>query len=86
MGLMPISALTPPLQVLERWTKALDVELYELFTVGPGQPEATALPEKIPVGAEEQTLLGLFGQIPIEDRALLISLASDMVKRKGKRG
>jgi transcriptional regulator with XRE-family HTH domain len=77
--------LTPTLPVLERWAKALDVELYQLFTVGHGQPEAAESPERIPVGAQERNLLGLFGQMPVEDRALLISLARDMVKRKGKR-
>ena len=76
---------TPTLQVLERWAKALDVELYQLFVVGDGQPEAAESPERIPIGAQERTLLGLFGQMPAEDRALLISLARDLVKRAGQR-
>jgi hypothetical protein len=53
---------------------------------GGGQQEAPVLPERIPVGAQERTLLGLFGQMLVEDRALLISLARDLVKQKGKRG
>ena len=77
---------TPTLQVLERWANALDVELYQLFAVGHGQPEAPVPPERTRAGAQERTLLGLFGQMPVEDRALLISLARDLVKRKGKRG
>ena len=77
---------TPTLQVLERWAEALDVELYQLFAVGHGQPEAAESPERIPVGAQERTLLGLFVQMPVEDRALVISLARDLVKWKGKRG
>ena len=77
---------TPTLQVLERWANALDVELYQLFVVGHGQPEAPVPPERIQVGAQERTLLGLFGQMPAEDRPLLISLAREIVKRKGKRG
>jgi transcriptional regulator with XRE-family HTH domain len=77
---------TPTLQLLERWANALDVELCQLFTVGHGQPEAPVLPERIPAGAQERTLLGLFGRMAVEDRALLISLARDSVKRKGKRG
>jgi transcriptional regulator with XRE-family HTH domain len=77
---------TPTLQVLERWANALDVELSQLFAVGHGQPEAAELPERIPIGAQERTLLRIFGKLPVEDRALLISLAHDMVKRKGKRG
>jgi len=77
---------TPTLQVLERWATALDVELHQLFAVGHGQPEAPESPERIPVGAQERSLLGLFGQMPAEDRALLMSLARDLVKQKGKRG
>ena len=74
----------PTLQVLERWAKALGVELRELFVVGNGQPEAAESPERIPVGSQERTLLELFGQLSVEDRSLLISLARDMVKRKGE--
>jgi transcriptional regulator with XRE-family HTH domain len=77
---------TPSFRVLERWAEALDVELNELFTVGHGQPETTVPPERIQVGAQGRTLLGLFGQMPVDDRALLVSIARDLVKRKGKRG
>jgi hypothetical protein len=72
--------------MLERWAEALDIELHQFFAVGHGQPRAPELPERIPVGAQERALLGLFGQMPVEDRALLISLARDLVKQKGKRG
>ena len=77
---------TPTLQMLVRWAEALDVELYQLFAVGHDKPVAAESPERIPVGAQERTLLGLFGQMPADDRALVISLARDLVKRKGKRG
>jgi hypothetical protein len=72
--------------MLVRWAEALDVELYQLFAVGHDQPVAAESPERIPVGAQERTLLGLFNQMPVEDRALVISLARDLAKRKGKRG
>jgi transcriptional regulator with XRE-family HTH domain len=75
----------PTLPVLERWARALDVEMYQLFAVRQGEPEAPGLPERPKVGAPERTLLGLFGQMRAEDRLLLISLARDLVKRKGKR-
>jgi len=74
---------TPTLRVLERWAEALDVELYQLFFVGHGRPEPSVLPERIPIGAQERTLLGLFGQMHIEDKRLLISLAREIVKRRG---
>jgi transcriptional regulator with XRE-family HTH domain len=77
---------TPTLQMLVRWAEALDVELYQLFAVGHDQPVAAESPERTPVGAQERTLLGLFGQMPADDRALLISLARESVKRKSKQG
>jgi hypothetical protein len=76
----------PSIPVLERWAKALDVELYQLFFYGHDQPQSPVFPERTPVGAQERTLLGLFGQMPADDRALLISLARESVKRKNKRG
>jgi transcriptional regulator with XRE-family HTH domain len=75
---------TPTIPVLERWANALDVDLYQLFAVGYGQPEAAESPERIPVGAQGRTLLGLFGQMPVRDKSLLISLAREMVKRVGQ--
>jgi transcriptional regulator with XRE-family HTH domain len=60
---------TPTIRVLEKWANALDIDHYELFVVGDGQPEAAGLPEKTPDGAQERALLGLFGQMPVNDRA-----------------
>jgi transcriptional regulator with XRE-family HTH domain len=59
---------TPTLQVLEKWAAALDVELYQLFVVGQGEPEAAVLSERIQFGAQERALLGIFGQMPVVDR------------------
>jgi transcriptional regulator with XRE-family HTH domain len=76
--------VTPSLAVLERWAKALDVELYQLFFVGEGKPEAPKLPEHILVQAQERSLLGLFRQMGSEDRSVLVSLARGMVRQMGK--
>jgi transcriptional regulator with XRE-family HTH domain len=86
VSLVENGRLTPTLQILETSAKALDVELHQLFTLRNGQPDATVLPERIPSGAQLRTLLGLLGQMSAEDRALLISLARGLLKRKGKRG
>ena len=75
---------TPTLALLERWAKALDVELYQLFFVGEGKPEAPKLPEHILVQAQERSLLGLFRQMGSEDRSVLVSLARGMVRQMGK--
>ena len=77
---------TPSLGIMERWAKALDVELYQLFFVGHGEAKAPVLTEKIRIGSQEQTLLGLCGQMSVEDRAFVISLARNLVRRKGNRG
>ena len=74
----------PTLPMLQEWATALGIDLHELFAVGQEQPE-TAIAKRIR-SAQERTLLELFGQMPAEDRALLISMARDMVKRKNKRG
>lgn len=75
---------TPSLALLERWAKALNVDLYQLFFVGDGKPESPKLPEHVPVQAQERSLLGQFRQMASEDRLLLISLARDLAKRKGE--
>jgi len=75
----------PTLPMLEGWATALGIDLHELFAVGRKQREKSATPEGMPVTAQERTLLKLFRQIAGEDRSLLISMARDMVKRKGKR-
>jgi len=77
---------TPSFPVLERWAEALGVELQQVFAVGHGESDTTVQPGRIPAGAQERTLLGLFGQMAADDKLLLVSLARDMVKRKGKRG
>ena len=77
---------TPSLEVLEKWAAALNVDLYQLFVVGQSEPEAAVLPERIQFGAQERALSGLFGQMSVEDKALLISMAREVVKREGERG
>jgi len=74
----------PSIPVLERWAKALGVELYQVFFAGCGRPDAPIVPVAISYGPQERNLLGLFTYLSAEDRALLISLAREMVKRKGK--
>ena len=76
---------TPTLRILEKWATALELKLAQLFTVGDEKPEAPQLPERNPLGPQEQTLLRLFSKILPEDRPLLITLAREMVKRAGQR-
>ena len=73
----------PSFTVLERWAKALDVDLHDIFAPGDGKPEVPA-PELggTPVDAQERTLLRLFDRMHVEDKALMISFARDLVKRQ----
>ena len=71
---------TPTLAMLEKWADALGVGLPQLFAVEQERPETPAQPERIPV--QGQKLLELFRQMPAEDRALLMSVARDLVKPK----
>ena len=75
---------TPSLRLLQKWADAVEVELYQLFFAGHSQPEPPAL--RTPPGARERTLLRLFSQMTAAERTLVISLARDLAKRKGKRG
>src|SRR5579864_2146649 len=62
----------PSLPQLERWAKALDVELSNLFNGEHTQPRAAAQPERATKAeAQERTLFGLFGKMADKDRALL---------------
>lgn len=71
---------TPTLAMLEKWADVLGVGLPQLFAVEQERPETPAQPERILV--QEQKLLELFRQLLAEDRALLMSLARDLVKTK----
>lgn len=75
----------PSLAVLEKWAKALDLELYQLFFVGEGKPEASIIPEHIRLPAQERSLLDLFRQLGSGDRWLAVSLVRDMMRRINKR-
>jgi transcriptional regulator with XRE-family HTH domain len=75
----------PSLAVLERWAKALDLELYQLFFAGDGKPGAPEVPEHASLRPQERSLLRLFRQMGSEDRSLLVSMARDLVRRMGKR-
>jgi len=77
---------TPTLRVLEKWAKALDRDLSQLFADGSGKPKSRMIPRMSPVSAQKRTFLALCDQLSPKDRALLISLARDMINQKGKPG
>jgi len=75
----------PSLETMEKWAKALDLKLYQLFFSGPGQPEAPKSAKKIALGKYEEKLLGFFKEMPLHNRQLLLSLARKMTIQKTER-
>jgi transcriptional regulator with XRE-family HTH domain len=75
----------PSLETQEKWAKALDLELYQLFFAGKREPEAPEVPEVASVGSEDRKLMGVLKEMPPKDRRLLLSLARKMVKQRKKR-
>lgn len=71
----------PSSPALERLSDVLGVELNQV-TVDEQQPEDAALPEGTSLRLQERALLHLFAQLADDERALLISLAEDLVKQK----
>jgi len=71
----------PNLETMEKWAKALDLELYQLFFAGKGKPEAPrAAPKtlKPPRGSEDAEVLKVFGRISKPNRRLLLAMARKM--------
>ena len=78
IALVENGEMTPTLQMLEAWAKALGVELYQAFL---GENEQPRLPKFPRLSAQERSLLELFGEIPSGDRRLLVSLAHELARQ-----
>jgi transcriptional regulator with XRE-family HTH domain len=74
----------PNLVTLEKWAKALDLELYQVFYEGKGQPVAPDVPGGMALDRREAKLVNLFREMPEGDKSLLLGLAREVVKRRGK--
>jgi transcriptional regulator with XRE-family HTH domain len=74
----------PKLETLEKWAKALDLELYQLFYQGKGEPVAPKVAERTAPQRMEIKLLDLFRRMPEKDKVLFVALARDAVKTRGK--
>jgi transcriptional regulator with XRE-family HTH domain len=72
----------PSLSTLERWTEALEIELYQLFFEGNGGPKAVPVVATDGLNNTELQLLELFRQTDKEGRQLILSVASKMTVRK----
>ena len=74
---------TPSLETMEKWAKALEIDLYQLFFAGQGQPEAVNSSGGVSVTRDGRKLLAHFGQMHPKRKRLLLSLARYMARQKG---
>jgi transcriptional regulator with XRE-family HTH domain len=65
----------PSIKTLEKWAKALEVELYQLFFVGGGEPQAPKTAERTPLRPPEEGLLKLFSHMSKPNKRLLLLMA-----------
>ncbi len=78
----------PKLGTLEKWAKALDLELYQLFFIGEAKPKALRVAETAPgppLSPEDLALLKVFNRMTTRDRRMLLDVARRMAataKRK----
>jgi transcriptional regulator with XRE-family HTH domain len=71
----------PNLNTLEKWARALDLELYQLFFAGKGKPEDPRVTPTTPNprrGSEQGELLKVFDRISKPNRRLLLAMARKM--------
>ena len=74
----------PNLVTLEKWAKALDVELYQVFYAGEGKPVVPDVPEGMALDSREKKLVDLFRRMPESDKNLFLGLAREAVRKRGK--
>jgi transcriptional regulator with XRE-family HTH domain len=72
----------PSLETLERWAKALEVEVYQLFFEGEGKPEPVPAGAMEALDRRERELLGLFRRAEGADRKFVLDVARRMAKKE----
>jgi hypothetical protein len=74
----------PNLDTPEKWAKALEVELYQLFLERRGKPKAASIGAVEAYNTKERQLLALFRQVNKTDRRLILQVVGDLAKRAGR--
>ncbi len=72
----------PNLDTLEKWAKALGLELYQLFFAGDGRPKPAPAGAKEDLDRSERQLVALYRRVNEADRKLLLHVARQMAKRR----
>jgi transcriptional regulator with XRE-family HTH domain len=72
----------PSLETLQRWAKALEVEVYQLFFEGDGRPEPAPMGAMEALDKRERQLLAFFRQANEADRQLMLDVARKMAEKR----
>jgi transcriptional regulator with XRE-family HTH domain len=71
---------TPSLETPERWARALEVEVYQLFFEGDGNPEAALTGAIDALDKSEVRLLGFFRRANEADRQFMLQVGRKLAK------
>ncbi len=77
----------PSLATLEKWVKALGLQMYQAFYEGRGKPAAPKAAKAAPLDGRERKLIEVYRELPEKDRSLFLAVMRDaarMARRKGK--
>lgn len=70
----------PSLETLEKYARALEIELYQLFFAGNGKPQPVGSRVLGKLGPEERGLLDTFKDLGKLDRKFVVAMARKMAK------
>jgi transcriptional regulator with XRE-family HTH domain len=70
----------PSLQTLEKFSKALEVEPYQLLFLGEGKPSAPKVPDQVNLSKPVKKLIKAFEQMSSTNRRLFLSMAEKLAK------
>jgi transcriptional regulator with XRE-family HTH domain len=70
----------PSLATLEKFSKALEVETYQLLFQGEGKPSAPKIPDQVNLGKPVKKLIKFFESMTSTNRRLLMSMAEKLAK------
>ena len=70
----------PSLSTLEKFSKALEVETYQLLFSGEGRPTAPRVPEQAGLSKPAKRLVKVFENMPSANRKMLLALASKFAR------
>ncbi len=73
----------PAIETLEKWSKALDPELYQLFYTCKGKPQPARLTPNVEYGPGEKHFVQTYRTLKVREQRLLLALARGLKKHGG---